>query len=130
MQETLKEIFGVFDGEKMLVSDGQAILVPGNYASKSKLLVGTQMVYRVTNEGSFFKQLNFPPSQTGIGTVIIGSDGKLKVKIDVDGRDYIFSILREFMTYFYLSIGDEVVAVYPEKLSDKGEHYCIIENKL
>jgi hypothetical protein len=129
MENILKEITGVFDGEKMIVSDGCSIIVPRNYASKSMLLVGTELIYRVTDKGSYFKQTNVPESMTAIGTVIKDC-GELKIEIKHDGLMYKMLFLKSSETFYRLKEGDEVVVRYPEKLSLYDNNWCVIEAKI
>jgi len=129
MEEILKEINGVFDGEKMVVSDTCSILVPENYASKSMLLVGTELVYRVTDKRAYFKQANNPEKRTNLGKVVLTDTG-LKIEVDNDGCIHRMKCLGSFKTFYKLEPGDEVVVAYPEKLSMKKDNWCVIENRL
>lgn len=130
MQEKLlKEIRGVFDGENMVVSDNCSILVPGNYASKSMLIAGTELVYRVTDQRSYFKQVSTPPARTGIGRVIKVGD-RLRVEVNNDGYMHRMLFLRAFETFFKIEAGDEVVVVYPDQLSLLTDNWCAIEAKI
>jgi len=125
----LKEIRGIFDGEKMVVSDTCSILVPSNYASKSMLIAGTELVYRVTDQKSYFKQVHTPKTKTGIGRVI-RFDDNLRVELNSNGVVCYLLFLNAFETFYNLKEGDEVVFVYPEKLSRAEDNWCAIEAKL
>jgi len=129
MSNILREIEGVFNGEKMITYECKEIDVPENYASKSKLLYGTKLVYRVTEDESFFKQLSSPEGMTAIGKVVCCGNC-LKVEAEIRGIKYKFSFLRAFKFYFCLNAGDEVVVCYPENmiLDEVEEKWCIIEN--
>ena len=130
MSNILREIEGVFNGEKMITDECKAIDVPENYASKSKLLYGTKLVYRVTEDESFFKQLSSPEGMTAIGKVVMCGNC-LKIETEIRGKNYKFSFLKAFRFYFCLNAGDEVVIGYPENMDllDKDEEkWCIIEN--
>ena len=60
-----KFLEGVFNGEKMLGSDGKEYTVPPNYASKSKLVEGDIMKLTFAPNGRFFyKKKTHPPTTT------------------------------------------------------------------
>lgn len=128
-EKILKSIEGIFNGKGMVVSEGCEISVPENYASKSMILAGARMVYHITNQRSYFKQLDSPEPATAIG-IIVPKGGTLVVEALVDDRQVIFKFLSAFRSYHRLTIGDEVVIAYPEKLSILDENWCIIENKI
>ncbi|MCX6793135.1 MAG: hypothetical protein NTY12_03840 [Candidatus Falkowbacteria bacterium] len=106
-----KTIEGVFDGEKMIGSDGKQYAVPVNYASKSKLVEGDLLKLSVTDQGTMiYKQIqpidrlrltgNLEQSDTGDWTVTV--NGKR------------FKILGASVTYFKGEMGDEVIILVPK----------------
>jgi len=106
-----KVIEGVFDGERMIGSDGKQYSVPVNYASKSKLVEGDLLKLSVTDQGTMiYKQIqpidrlrltgNLEQSDTGDWTVV------------VNGKRY--KILGASVTYFKGEIGDEVIILIPK----------------
>lgn len=106
-----KVIEGVFDGERMIGSDGKQYAVPVNYASKSKLVEGDLLKLSVTDQGTMiYKQIqpidrlrltgNLEQSEAGDWTVT------------VNGRR--FKILGASVTYFKGEIGDEVIILVPK----------------
>lgn len=106
-----KMIEGVFDGERMIGSDGKQYAIPVNYASKSKLVEGDLLKLSVTDQGTMiYKQIqpidrlrltgNLEQSETGEWTVMV--NGKR------------FKILGASVTYFKGEIGDEVIILVPK----------------
>lgn len=106
-----KVIEGVFDGERMIGSDGKQYAVPVNYASKSKLVEGDLLKLSVTDQGTMiYKQIqpidrlrltgNLEQSDTGDWSVMV--NGKR------------FKILGASVTYFKGEIGDEVIILIPK----------------
>ena len=105
-----KVIEGVFDGQVMAGPDGKTYPVPANYASKSKLVEGDILKLTIAEDGSFiYKQISPVPRKQVIGT--LGQhDGAYFV--EVGGREY--RILLASVTYFRISIGDQVTIIVPE----------------
>lgn len=106
-----KVIEGVFDGERMIGSDGKQYAVPVNYASKSKLVEGDMLKLSVTDQGTLiYKQIqpidrlrltgNLEQSDTGEWSVMVG------------GHRY--KLLGASVTYFKGEIGDEVIILVPK----------------
>lgn len=105
-----KIIEGVFDGQIMLGPDGKSYPVPANYASKSKLVEGDIMKLTIADDGSFiYKQIGPTERRQIIGT-LVQHDGSYYV--EANGREY--RILLASVTYFRISIGDQVTIIVPE----------------
>jgi len=104
-----KVIEGVFDGQKMLGPDGKEYPVPTNYASKSKLVEGDILKLTITDDGGFvYKQIGPIERKQIIGT-LVQHDGAYYV--EANGREY--RILLASVTYFHISIGNQVTIIIP-----------------
>ncbi|MFB6225487.1 MAG: hypothetical protein ABEI13_03455, partial [Candidatus Paceibacteria bacterium] len=95
--------------------------VPANYASKSKLVEGDQLKLTITPDGAFiYKQIGPTPRKRHIAT-IIQKDEKYYAQVG----DELYRLLTASVTYFRLSVGDEVTILTP--LAKKSE-WAAIEN--
>lgn len=104
-----KVVEGVFDGQNMVDSLGQAYPIPANYASKSKLVEGDGMKLSITEEGKFiYKQIAPVERRTIIG-VLIQEDGQYKVL--AEGKAY--RILLASITFYRAEVGDQVTVLLP-----------------
>jgi len=104
-----KIIEGVFDGQKMAGPDGKEYPVPANYASKSKLVEGDILKLTIADDGSFiYKQIG-PTERIQIIGTLVQHDGAYYV--EASGREY--RILLASVTYFRISIGDQVTVIVP-----------------
>lgn len=109
-----KIIEGVFDGQIMIGPDGKSYPVPANYASKSKLVEGDILKLTIADDGGFiYKQIGPIERRQIIGT-LVQHDGAYYV--EANGREY--RILLASVTYFRISIGDQVTIVIPEDNPD------------
>lgn len=105
-----KVIEGVFDGQIMVGPDGKTYPVPANYASKSKLVEGDVMKLTIADDGGFiYKQIGPTVRKQIIGT-LIQHDGVYYV--EAAAREY--RILLASVTYFRISLGDQVTIIIPE----------------
>ena len=103
---------GVFDGERMMGTDGIKYNVPPNYASKSKLLEGDILKLVIKEDGSFiFKQIGPVDRDRIVGTLVMDDIGNFAMTTD-DGKTY--RILTASVTYFKGEAGDEVAALVPK----------------
>lgn len=104
-----KVIEGVFDGQKMIGPDGKEYAVHANYASKSKLVEGDILKLTIAEDGSYiYKQIDPIERKQIIGT-LVQHDGTYYV--EAGGREY--RILLASVTFFHLSIGDQVTIIVP-----------------
>jgi len=104
-----KIVEGVFDGQKMVSSDGKEYPVPANYASKSKLVEGDILKLTISADGSFiYKQIGPVERQQIIGT-LTQHDGAYYV--EAGGREY--RILLASVTYFRIEMGGQVTIIVP-----------------
>jgi len=104
-----KIVEGVFDGHKMVGPDGKEYPVPANYASKSKLVEGDILKLTIADDGGFiYKQIGPIERKQIIGT-LVNHDGTYYV--EANGREY--RILLASVTYFHISLGDQVTIVVP-----------------
>ena len=109
-----KVIEGVFDGQVMIGPDGKSYPVPANYASKSKLVEGDILKLTIADDGGFiYKQIGPIARKQVIGT-LVQHDGAYYV--EASGREY--RILLASVTYFRISIGDQVTIIVPEDAPD------------
>lgn len=105
-------IEGVFNGEKMVGSDGKEYSIPPNYASKSKLVEGDMMKLTITNNGSFiFKQIG-PIERKRLVGELVGSEND-QWSVLSEGKTY--KILTASVTFYKGKAGDEVVILIPEE---------------
>lgn len=109
-----KVIEGVFDGQIMIGPDGKSYPVPANYASKSKLVEGDILKLTIADDGGFiYKQIGPVERKQIIGT-LVQHDGAYYV--ETNGREY--RILLASVTYFRISLGDQVTIIVPEDNPD------------
>lgn len=109
-----KVMEGVFDGEAMIGPDGKTYPVPANYASKSKLVEGDVLKLTIAEDGRFvYKQIGPVDRKQVIGT-LVNEDGLYYV--EVGGKSY--RILLASVTYFRLTIGDQVTVIIPADNED------------
>lgn len=114
-------IEGVFDGQGMVDSKGNAYPVPANYASKSKLIPGDVLKLTITEEGKFlYKQIGPVERKTVVGP-LVHNDGQYQVL--ADGKAY--NVLLASVTYFRAHVGDEVTLIIP--MSDDAAKWGAIE---
>jgi len=106
-----KVVEGIFDGQKMAGPDGKEYPVPANYASKSKLVEGDILKLTITDDGGFvYKQIGPVERRQIIGT-LVQHDGAYYV--EANGHEY--RILLASVTYFHISIGDQVTIIVPDE---------------
>jgi len=123
VQEGLRVIEGVFDGQNMVGPDGKQYSVPSNYASKSKLVEGDVMKLTITQDGSFiYKQIGPIERQRLIAT--LGRDEQTG-EFTVTTTEKTYRVLTASVTYFKGEVGDEVVILVP---SATGARWAAIEN--
>lgn len=105
-----KVIEGMFNGERMIASDGENYPVPANYASKSKLVAGDHLKLTIMTDGRFvYKQIGPVPRKTLIGT-LVHEEGQFRIL--ANGKSY--RILLASVTYYKAHIGDKVTIIIPE----------------
>lgn len=114
---------GVFDGERMMGTDGIKYNVPPNYASKSKLVEGDILKLVIKEDGSFiFKQIGPVDRDRVIGTLVVDDLGNYAMTTD-EGQT--FRILTASVTYFKGETGDEVAAFVPK---GQSASWAAVEN--
>lgn len=114
---------GVFDGERMMGTDGVKYNVPPNYASKSKLVEGDIMKLIIKDDGSFiFKQIGPVERERVVGTLAMDDYGNYAL-IDEEGDSY--RILTASVTYYKGEVGDEVVGLLPQ---GQSASWAAVEN--
>ncbi|MDD4412766.1 MAG: hypothetical protein PHR00_03935 [Patescibacteria group bacterium] len=120
--ESGKIIEGVFDGGKMIGSDGQTYSVPINYASKSKLVEGDIMKLTINKNGSFvFKQIGPIERKHLIG--VLAQDEEDNYWVFVGSKKW--RILSASVTYFKGSVGDEATILVPK---EGASRWAAVEN--
>ncbi len=111
VEDGMKIIEGVFDGQNMVGPDGKQYSVPANYASKSKLVEGDVLKLTITHDGSFiYKQIGPIERQRLIG-VLTRDEGTNDFRVVSGGQSY--KVLLASITYFKGEVGDEVVVLVP-----------------
>ena len=114
---------GVFDGERMMGTDGIKYNVPPNYASKSKLVEGDILKLVIKNDGwLIFKQIGPVDRDRVVGTLVVDDSGNYAIKTDEGDT---FRILTASVTYFKGEPGDEVAALVPKGQSTS---WAAVEN--
>lgn len=106
-----KVIEGVFDGEKMVGSDGKQYIVPINYASKSKLVEGDLLKLSVTDQGTMIYKQIAPIDRLRLSGILEQSATGEWTALAGNRR---FRILGASVTYFKGENGDEVVILVPK----------------
>lgn len=113
---------GVFDGEKMIASDGQEFAVPANYASKSKLVEGDILKLTITRTGDFlYKQIGPVERKRIIGQLLIDDNDNFFVVFE----KVKWKVLPASVTYFKGETGDEAVILVPKEAKSK---WAAVEN--
>ena len=113
---------GVFDGEKMIASDGQEYTVPANYASKSKLVEGDILKLTITRAGDFlYKQIGPVERKRIIGQLLIDDNDNYFVVFEKTK----WKVLPASVTYFKGETGDEAVILVPKEAKSK---WAAVEN--
>lgn len=114
---------GVFDGERMMGTDGIKYNVPPNYASKSKLVEGDILKLVIKEDGSFiFKQIGPVDRDRVVGTLVMDDVGNFAMTTE-GGETY--RILTASVTYFKGEPGDEVAAFVPK---GQSASWAAVEN--
>lgn len=116
-------IYGTFDGQIMIGTDGKQYPVPANYASKSKLVEGDMLKLIINNGHFLYKQVGPIERKNLIG--IAGQDESGNYFIIAEGNPY--KILLASITYFKIEPGDEVVISIP---ADEQSVWAAVENVL
>lgn len=106
-----KVIEGVFDGEKMVGSDGKQYIVPINYASKSKLVEGDLLKLSITDQGTMIYKQIAPIDRLRLSGVLEQSATGEWTALAGTRR---FRVLGASVTYFKGENGDEVVILVPK----------------
>lgn len=115
-----KVIEGVFNGERMISTDGENYPVPANYASKSKLVAGDHLKLTILKDGRFvYKQIGPVPRKTIIGT-LVHDEGQYRVL--ANSKSY--KVLLASVTYYKAHVGDKVTVIIAD--ADDSE-WCTIE---
>jgi len=119
---TERIIEGVFDGEKMIASDGQEYAVPANYASKSKLVEGDILKLTINQRGDFlYKQIGPVERKKIVG--VLGLDKKGNYFVTAEKKKW--KVLPASVTYFRGDSGDEAVILVPK---DSISKWAAVEN--
>lgn len=121
-------IEGVFDGERMIDSNGKSYQVSANYASKSKLVEGDPLKLYITPDGKFFYKQLGPVERKTLPAVLRGEGNHYVVEAE-DGNTY--NVLTASVTYyislFSIKPGDRVMVMIP---ADRPAHWAVIDNVL
>jgi hypothetical protein len=107
-----KIIEGVFDGEKMIGSDGKEYTIPPNYASKSKLVEGDIMKLTITANGSYvYKQIKTIERDRLVAELVSEDDTGHWIGL-ANGKTY--KLLTASITFYKGKPGDTVILLVPE----------------
>jgi len=118
-----KFLEGVFNGEKMLGSDGKEYTVPPNYASKSKLVEGDIMKLTFAPNGRFiYKQIGPIARKRIIGILSFDEDRQLW---NVHHENKKYKVLTASVTFYKGKPHDEAVVLIPE---ENDCNWCAMEN--
>lgn len=101
-------VVGVYDGEKMTTAQGETYIIPGNYASKSLLVVGDTLKMYEENGDKRFKQIEHVKRHKTTG-LLLKKDGKFRA-ITPEGS---YKVLIESINHFNGEVGDEVILHLP-----------------
>ncbi|MFA5358802.1 MAG: hypothetical protein WC310_03210 [Patescibacteria group bacterium] len=108
-----KVVEGVFDGQKMIDTEGQEYQIPPNYISKSKLVEGDILKLTIDDRGNFvYKQIG-PVGRRRVKAQL-GQDPETKQYYAVAGTKR-WKLITAAVTYFRGDPGDEVVILVPEE---------------
>lgn len=114
---------GVFDGNGMVGSDGNAYSVPPNYASKSKLVEGDMLKLTITPKGTFiFKQIGPIGRERVVGS--LGFDNTIGEYYVTEGERK-WNVLKASVTYFKGDPCDEAIVLIPVNTPSK---WAAVEN--
>jgi len=115
---------GIFDGEKMVSSDGKEFEIPANYASKSKLVTGDILKLTILEDGSFqFKQIGPIERKKLIGSLVEHGAGKYSVECGKDS----YLVLHASITYYKAEVGDKLTISVP---ANQPAEWGAVENKI
>jgi len=118
-----KILEGVFNGEKMLGSDGKEYSVPPNYASKSKLVEGDIMKLTFAPNGRFiYKQIG-PISRKRIIGLLQFDEERQLWNVHHEGKKY--KVLTASVTFYKGKPNDEAVVLIPQ---ENNCGWCAMEN--
>lgn len=108
----IKSVEGTFDGEDMWGEDGQKYIVPGNYASKSKLVEGDRLKVYIREDGQLiFKQIYPVQRRRLMGWIVLSTNGN-KLEGMAEGKRY--SLLQSALTFHRAKVGDKVALIIPK----------------
>lgn len=118
--EPLREIIGQFDGEHMKTPDGKQYIMPGNYVSKSKLVMGDRLKLLIMPDGTFmYKQIQ-PASRRKLIGVVMDS-------MQVLAEDKLYAIIDASLTFYRVRPGDKVAIIIP---SETDSPWAALDNKI
>ena len=105
-------IEGVFNGEKMIGSDGHKYSIPPNYASKSKLVEGDMMKLTITKQGRFIYKSISPIERKRMKGELVSDSASGTWSVLANGKTY--KILTASVTFWKGRAGDEVIFFVPQ----------------
>ena len=107
-----KTVEGVFNGVHMRGAGDKVYAIPGNYASKSRLVEGDQLKLLILNDGTLiFKQIDLIPRVRFIG-IVEDNEGTWILRNPRTSQEY--SVISSSFAFFKLKLGDEVAAITSE----------------
>lgn len=116
----MKDIYGIFDGKKMIVDEDKFYPVPPNYAGKSKLIDGDGLKLTITDSGEFlYKQVDKVPRKKVFATVVEFNESTVAIF-----EEKIYGIQISAINYFRLKSGDQIII---EISKDGKSKWCAVE---
>lgn len=117
----IKSVEGTFDGENMWGEDNQIYIVPGNYASKSKLVEGDKLKAYIREDGQLiFKQIYPVERRRMLGWIVL-NENSTKLEAIAEGKRY--SILQSSLAFHRAKVGDKAALIIPK--SNKATHAAL-----
>jgi hypothetical protein len=115
---------GVFDGQRMVASDGCWYDVPENYASKSKLVEGDLMKLTIQSDGSFvYKSIAPMERRRLVGQLVFDEKKGGYAVLCPEGER--FHVLTASVKFHRIEEGDRVVILVPK---DAPSTWGAVEN--
>jgi hypothetical protein len=119
---------GIFDGERMVGSDGKGYQVPPNYASKSKLVEGDPLKLYITRDGKYvYKQLGPVDRRTVPGTLRLEGSHYVVDSDEGESYDVLTACVTYYMSLYGLQPGGRVMALIP---TARPARWAVIDNVL
>ncbi len=111
LEHISRSLEGIFDGERMVGSDGHSYPVPPNYASKSHLVEGDVLKLSIRSDGQLvYKQIGPVERRSLTGTLLRDANGGYAVR--ANGEAY--RVLHASISFYHGEVGDDVAILIPK----------------